>query len=540
MKKIGRYEIIVEVGRGAMGVVYKASDPTIGRLVAIKILSLDAAHEDGVPGAQDIFMREARAAGRLSHPGIVTIHDALEDTETNTNYIVMEFIPGRTLENILLYGPPLSIEKSLDIARQIAEALDYAHQQQIIHRDLKPANILLTEDGRTKITDFGIAKILAIGGSLRTSAVMGTPAYMSPEQVTGGEIDARSDMFALGILTYLMLAGEKPFAGDTAAVMFKIVYEDPVPPSQIRPELGAGHDYLVLRSLVKDRNKRYRNAREFLTDLDDVQHGRSPRSEVEFPLAEICTAERTLIASGGHLPWREQVAPQPEKKWTWVMAGMAAGIASLMVLLGLGVLVYRFRQKPAGETVATQPNLSQPGKNAEGPASVSGAHVAELTAQQTQAPHPAGKNPKIPATMNGTKVEKTTSPKPQETQHTTAHPAAALPAAARAIKLVCNFELQNAILTVSNESRVIFQGSLRGKKKGGFLHMAQGYNGTISASLRIPAGTQNLTLHVRSVDGTSDITGRTTISANSNGPSTLQIMVSKDRMSTHWAIPAHH
>lgn len=522
MKKIGRYEIVEEVGRGAMGVVYKASDPTIGRLVAIKVLSLDSTHEEGVPGAQDIFMREARAAGRLSHPGIVTIHDALEDPETKNNYIVMEFIPGRTLENVLLYGPPLSTEKSLDIARQIAEALDYAHQQQIIHRDLKPANILLTDDGRAKITDFGIAKIMEIGGSLRTAAIMGTPAYMSPEQVTGGEIDARSDLFALGILTYLMLAGEKPFAGDTAAVMFKIVYEDPVPPSQLRPELGPGHDYLVLRSLVKDRNKRYGNAREFLTDLDDVQHGRSPRSEVAFPLAEIRSGERTLIASAGHPPWREQVAPAPEKKWTWIMAGMGGGVVFLMVLLGMGVLIYRSRKETMAPAVASKPILAAP--------------------QGTLKPPPGGpgKNAKVSASMNGAKVAVPTPPKPRETQHTTAHPAAALTAAARVIKLFCRFELRDAMLTVSNESRVIYQGSLKGIKKGGILHLGGGYEGTISQSLSIPAGTRSLVVRVRSADGTANLTGTTSVAPSSNGPGILQVIVSKNNINLHWAFPAHH
>src|SRR5439155_9568583 len=128
-------------------------------------------------------------------------------------YIVMEFIPGQTLEKVLNTGPPMTIEKCLDIIGQIAEALEYAHKQNIIHRDLKPANILLTEDGRAKITDFGIAKIMALEGAKRTAAIMGTPSYMSPEQLTGGEVDARSDVFSLGVLAYLMLTGEKPFAG---------------------------------------------------------------------------------------------------------------------------------------------------------------------------------------------------------------------------------------------------------------------------------------------------------------------------------------
>ncbi|MGE5325759.1 MAG: serine/threonine-protein kinase, partial [Deltaproteobacteria bacterium] len=188
MKKIGRYDVVEELGRGAMGVVYKASDPTIDRMVAIKLLMLSRPAQAGLPGAKDIFLREARAAGRLSHPGIVTIHDALEDPESKSCYIVMEFVEGRTLEKALLTGPPFAVERALNVARQIGEALDYAHKQKIIHRDLKPANILLTDDGRAKITDFGIAKVIATEDAHRTLAIMGTPSYMSPEQVMGGEL----------------------------------------------------------------------------------------------------------------------------------------------------------------------------------------------------------------------------------------------------------------------------------------------------------------------------------------------------------------
>jgi serine/threonine-protein kinase len=296
MKKFGRYEVVEELGRGAMGVVYKASDPTIGRMVAIKVLSLDDRPEEGGPSSREIFMREARAAGRLSHPGIVTIHDALEDEATKSSYIVMEYIPGQTLEKLLFSTPRIGAEKALEIIRQVAEGLEYAHRNQIIHRDLKPANIILTEDGRAKITDFGIAKIAA-QGVMRTVAVMGTPAYMSPEQVAGGEIDARADIFSMGILLYLMLVGEKPFMGDTAAVMFKIVYEDPVLPSKVNPLLTPALDYLVLRCLAKDRVKRYSSAREFLDDLDDVRQGRPPRAQARVPASEVQTAERTMAAS---------------------------------------------------------------------------------------------------------------------------------------------------------------------------------------------------------------------------------------------------
>src|SRR5712692_2485514 len=270
MKKIGRYDIIEELGRGAMGVVYKASDPTIGRVAAVKILSLSPSIDVGKSRGLELFMREARAAGRLSHPGLVTIYDAAEDPETKASYIVMEFIRGQTLENALASGRRFDTKRALEIAHQIADALDYAHKQNVIHRDLKPANILLTDDDRVKITDFGIAKFKGRVGSVQTDAIFGTPSHMSPEQVTGGEVEGRSDVFALGIILYTMLGGEPPFKGDTATVMFKIVHEGAALPSQVNPELAPAHDHIVLRCLAKDRNQRYSSAREFLDDLESV------------------------------------------------------------------------------------------------------------------------------------------------------------------------------------------------------------------------------------------------------------------------------
>jgi serine/threonine-protein kinase len=283
MKNVGRYVVISELGRGAMGVVYRASDPTIGREVALKVLSLSASPEEGTNSPQQMFMREVRAAGRLAHPSIVTIHDAFDDQENQTSCIVMELVPGVTLEKILESGQALTTEQALNLVRQVAEGLDYAHRNHVIHRDLKPANILVTDDGRAKITDFGIAKVLAREGVARTVGVMGTPSYMSPEQVRGGEVDARTDIFSLGIIIFTMLSGRKPFSGNTAAVMFKIVYEEPPLPSSFNPELTPAHDYVIGRCLAKDRNLRYSSAREFLADLDDLQHGRSPRSQATAP-----------------------------------------------------------------------------------------------------------------------------------------------------------------------------------------------------------------------------------------------------------------
>jgi len=266
-----------------MGIVYKASDPTIGREVALKVISLSSAPEEGSISPQQMFMREVRAAGRLAHPSIVTIHDAFDDAENQTSCIVMEMVPGVTLEKIISSGHRLTIEQTLNLVRQVAEGLDYAHRNQVIHRDLKPANILVTEDGRAKITDFGIAKVLAREGMARTVGIMGTPSYMSPEQVKGGGVDARTDIFSLGILIFTMLTGKKPFAGNTAAVMFQIVYEEPPLTSSLNPQLTPAHDYVVKRCLAKDRDRRYSSARELLGDLDDLQHGRPPRSQAMAP-----------------------------------------------------------------------------------------------------------------------------------------------------------------------------------------------------------------------------------------------------------------
>ncbi|HTS68070.1 MAG TPA: serine/threonine-protein kinase [Terriglobia bacterium] len=283
MNKIGRYVIISELGRGAMGVVYKASDPTIGREVALKVLSLTPAAGEGTSGPQEMFMREARAAGRLAHPSIVTVHDAFEDKDQHTQCIVMELVPGVTLEKILESGHPLTVEQIFSVVRQVAEGLDYAHRNNVIHRDLKPANILVTADGRAKITDFGIAKVLAREGMGRTIGMMGTPSYMSPEQVKGGDVDGRTDIFSLGIILFTLLSGKKPFAGNTAAVMFKIVYEEPAAPSSLNPGLTAAYDYVVKRCLAKDRTQRYASARELLNDLDDLQRGRPLRSQGAAP-----------------------------------------------------------------------------------------------------------------------------------------------------------------------------------------------------------------------------------------------------------------
>jgi len=206
-ERFGRYEILAELGRGAMGVVYRARDPKINRVVAVKTVSLAGQPPDAELEYRERFFREAEAAGRLSHPGIVTIYDVGEEPETRAPYIVMEFVNGPSLEKLLSeQDHTLRLEQALQLTLELAEALDCAHGQGVVHRDLKPANILITEDGHAKIADFGIAK-LNLANLTLAGRILGTPAYMSPEQLNGDEVDGRSDLFSLGVILYTVLTG---------------------------------------------------------------------------------------------------------------------------------------------------------------------------------------------------------------------------------------------------------------------------------------------------------------------------------------------
>ncbi|HYM11862.1 MAG TPA: protein kinase [Bryobacterales bacterium] len=266
LEQIGRYKVLSELGRGAMGVVYKAQDPTIGRMVAIKTIRLnDLAHPEEREQLRSRLFREAQSAGILSHPGIVTIYDIAE--EASLAYIAMEFVEGQTLEKMLEQGTVDDAKYVVSVATQTAIALDYAHSKGIIHRDIKPGNIMVNNEGAVKITDFGIARITS-SKFTHTGTVMGTPSYMSPEQVRGAVVDGRSDMFSLSVVLYEMLTGQKPFSGDSiTTVIFKIVSENPVPPKELNPSVGSKVNAVVMRALAKEPADRYQSCKEFAEAL---------------------------------------------------------------------------------------------------------------------------------------------------------------------------------------------------------------------------------------------------------------------------------
>jgi serine/threonine protein kinase len=291
---LGRYEVVGELGQGAMGVVYKATDPLIDRIVAIKTITLSLAKEDREE-YEGRFYQEAKAAGRLSHPNIVTIFDV--GRSGDIAYIAMEFLQGRELRDILNDEKLLPVEQVLDIVAQVALGLAYAHEHGIIHRDVKPSNIMVLRDGHAKITDFGIARMASAAVRTQTGMVLGSPKYMSPEQVMGKLTDQRSDIFSLGVMLYEMLTGQPPFTGENVnAIMYQTLNAIPQPPSSMNPAVPDMLNFIVAKALAKDIDDRYQSARDLANDL------RACRVNVPGGVASVDIARPAEVGSMPEVP----------------------------------------------------------------------------------------------------------------------------------------------------------------------------------------------------------------------------------------------
>jgi serine/threonine protein kinase len=292
-----RYRLGELLGRGGMAEVHIGQDVRLGRAVAVKMLRPDMARD---PTFQARFRREAQSAASLNHPSVVAVYDTGEDDFAGNPvpYIVMEYVEGSTLRELLTSGSRLVPERALEIVDGILAALAYSHQRGIVHRDIKPANVMLNRNGEVKVMDFGIARAMSDGASTmtQTSAVIGTAQYLSPEQARGEQVDARSDIYSTGCVLYELLAGRPPFVGDSpVSVAYQHVREEPIPPSHFDPDVPAAADAIVLRALTKDRDERYQTADEMRADIRAALAGR--------PVAPpVATQRMAAIPTGGAVP----------------------------------------------------------------------------------------------------------------------------------------------------------------------------------------------------------------------------------------------
>ncbi|WP_088228485.1 Stk1 family PASTA domain-containing Ser/Thr kinase [Desulfosporosinus sp. FKB] len=352
MSKIfgGRYEVLERIGAGGMAIVYKAKDQLLNRVVTIKVLREQfATDEDFIRR----FRREAQAVASLSHPNIVSVYDV--GKEGDTEYIVMEYVEGRNLKEIIRDYAPLTTDQAINLARQISSAVQNAHEHHIIHRDIKPHNILVTEDGRAKVTDFGIARAVSSATVTHTGDIIGSVHYLSPEQAKGLQSNEQSDIYSLGIILYELVTGQVPYDGETPiAIALKHLQEQPTLPSKLNPRVEKEFEGVIMRAIAKSPEQRYASAKELLEDLNHLLAGRPINRPEVIPVDDL---EATRTHQGmskilAPISVREQEPEQeqePEKhmsgfltrakkkRWLWI-----SGIAVVLLLLVGGIMLRNY------------------------------------------------------------------------------------------------------------------------------------------------------------------------------------------------------
>jgi len=367
---IGKYQLRRQLGRGAMGVVYEAFDTVIERNVALKLLRTDAFAAEQFADVRARFKREAHSAGKLSHPNIVTIFDYGE--HDGAPFIVMDLMVGQELSRKLEAGARLPLQETARIIGDLLAALAYAHEGGVVHRDIKPSNLFLLKDGTLKVVDFGVARVES-SELTETGAILGTPAYMSPEQFLGLPVDGRSDLFSVGIILYHLLTGDRPFSGSPTTIMQKVLRQDPIEPTVLNPTLAPDWDTVIKRALAKKPEQRFQTARQFADAIRFVMEGRS------LPKAPQFLDDATV-----------QVAPAkaPEAPRSRALLYVLAGLGVAAIALGAAAL-YLFRPQPtAPAIIAALPAQPTPAPVAEPPKPVPAAETPQ-PAPVVETPKPA-------------------------------------------------------------------------------------------------------------------------------------------------------
>jgi serine/threonine protein kinase len=534
IKRFGRYEIVAELGRGAMGVVYKARDPQIERIVAVKTVSMWGQEPDEKAEFRMRFMNEAQAAGRLHHAGIVSIFDVGENPENQDPYIVLEYVSGESLNRVLARQKKLPLTKALQLAEEIAGALDYAHAQGVVHRDIKPGNILVTEDGHAKIADFGIAKLNLAHFTL-PGRVMGTPAYMAPEQLSGEGVDGRSDLFSLGVILYALVTGHSPFQGNSATtVCFKVANREPVAATAFDLTLPRELDEVISRAMAKDPEQRYQRGSEFAEDLRRLQQ--------VFEVGSTTTSLRAIMSSGtrsrgtrtrqtGQVTSGTHSAAEMDRAETLVrnaiqkapIRNLAFGAAVLIILLLAGVqsklLVISPKLAVNGLNAASTPTAPSAENMRASSTPVNDSPSAETTAVASGS---------LPAAARS-KPRKARHPVSPQTVLATA-PATVVPLSN--LDLAVQHQFRDATLFVWVDDHLALTRSLHGGPQKRMI-VFNGIRGVDSETLRIPAGRHALRVRALSSDETIDLSKTVTAEFIGGGEKSLQVTIDKHNTAMH-------
>jgi serine/threonine-protein kinase len=482
LTKAGRYQIVSELGRGSMGVVYQGFDPVIGRTVAIKTMLTEGLGPAEFEEFKARFQREAQAAGVLTHPNIVTVYDFGEDS--GVLFLAMEFLEGKSLQALVEEQGILPVETIIPMYEQVCAALDHAHVHKIVHRDVKPANVMILESGLVKMTDFGIAKMMSMGMT-QAGQILGTPNYMSPEQVKGRQVDGRSDIFSLGVILYELVTGEKPFGGQNiTTVIYKIINENPIPPRELDATIPLGLSYVIQKALAKSADERYQTCRELAEDLKNFKNlggATAPSATVIFRVPPIA-AETVpphvfqpprVPPPPAQAPARAQapVEPQPVRPLSVQVIppvrpqprGTSPVVWILLAILIVGGLAggyYFFVHQKRRTQVTQTAQPSEPAPAPQGPATPTGTEGITPATQPTE----SAETPTAGAT--GTEPTSTSAGKPTELKREPTVPQGGeqsgppmppsggmrAPAALRAGRLVVTANVGGAKITIDGRS----------------------------------------------------------------------------------------
>ncbi len=543
-KQFGRYEVIAELGRGAMGVVYKARDPQIDRLVAVKTVRLLGQEPEQEEEFRQRFAVEAQAAGRLQHPGIVAVFDVGEEGDNRDPFIILEYVAGESLSRLLSKDRKLALPQALQLAEEIADALDYAHTQGVVHRDIKPANILLTEDGHAKITDFGIAKLNLAHFTL-PGRVLGTPAYMAPEQLAGEGVDGRSDLFSLGVILYTMLTGHPPFHGDSATtVCFKVVNREPVPASTFNLELPRALDPVISKAMSKQPSSRYQTGAEFAYDIRHLrlQYTASTTGSL-VPRMSTTSGVRTSRI----LPSLDSGAAK--KDWRQGLSRIFRNTSTRDLLLGAGVVLLMLMVLlPARHVLSPQPSpaISTAAHNDVTPEALAKIMDAEDSADKSV---DSGSAAQTTTTRNSShRSGSTHRPLSEPASRMVVRPVIAQGAdplvPVKAVKsttvvipssnveVLVQHQFKQATLTIWVDDKQVVSRQLHG---GMQRHMVvfNGIHGADSETVKVPAGTHTLRLRAVSSDFTVDLSKTITAEFVGGADRTLQVTFERHNTDMH-------